>query len=130
MGAAAILRGLVDVALVLLIIFMITANFIAMGAQMNIELPTAVTALPADQGQVMVFINAAGDIHLAGEVIQPVDLAAKLRAEAESNPELVVAVSADRQVPYNRVVAALDAVRAAGVTYLALAAEMPEEATP
>lgn len=119
-----------DVCLVLLIIFMITANFIAMGGQMNIELPRAVTALPADQGQVMVFINAAGEIHLTGDVVQPLDLATRLQAEARTNPELVVAVSADRAVPYERVVVALDAVRAAGVSYLALAAEMPEEAAP
>lgn len=117
-----------DVCLVLLIIFMITANFIAMGGQMNIELPRAVTALPASQGQVVVFINAAGEIYLAGEVVQPMELARRLQAEARTNPELVVAVSADRRVPYERVVAALDAVRAAGVSYLALAAELPEEA--
>ena len=116
-----------DVCLVLLIIFMITANFIAMGGQLNIELPQAVTALPARQGQVLVYINAAGQTYLAGQVVQPQELAAKLQAEAQANPELVVAVSADRNVPYQRVVTALDAVRAAGVSYLALAAEMPEE---
>jgi len=115
-----------DVCLVLLIIFMITANFIAMGGQLNIELPQAVTALPASQGQVLVYINEAGEIYLAGEVVQPQELAGKLQAEAQDNPELVVAVSADRNVPYQRVVTALDAVRAAGVSYLALAAEMPE----
>ncbi|HUS81283.1 MAG TPA: biopolymer transporter ExbD [Armatimonadota bacterium] len=118
-----------DVCLVLLIIFMITANFIAMGGQLNIELPQAVTALPASQGQVLVYINEAGEIYLAGEVVQPQELAGKLQTEAQDNPELVVAVSADRNVPYQRVVTALDAVRAAGVSYLALAAEMPEANT-
>ncbi|MCD6360578.1 MAG: biopolymer transporter ExbD [Armatimonadetes bacterium] len=119
-----------DVVLVLLIIFMITANFIAMGAQMNIELPRAVTARPTDRGQIMVYVNSAGDIYLAGEVIRPAELAEKLEAAAQDDPDLVVAVSADRRVPYERVVAALDAVRAAGVSYLALAAEMPEEEAP
>ncbi len=117
-----------DVCLVLLIIFMITANFIAMGGQMNIELPEAATALPANQGQTVIFINAAGAIFLTGEIVEPAELAARLQAEAQRDPELVVTVSADRTVPYDRVVAALDAVRAAGVSYLALAAEMPEEA--
>ena len=115
-----------DVCLVLLIIFMITANFIAMGGQLNIELPQATTALPASQGQVLVYINAAGQTYLAGEVVAPQELAEKLQAEARDNPDLVVAVSADRNVPYQHVVTALDAVRAAGVSYLALAAETPE----
>ncbi len=112
-----------DVCLVLLIIFMITANFIATGQGLNIELPTAATALPETQGQVVVFITAAGEVYLNADRVQPEGLARRLSDAAEQDPEMTVIVSADRKVPYERVVDVLDAVRTAGVSYLALAAE-------
>lgn len=112
-----------DVCLVLLIIFMITANFIATGQGLNIELPTAATALPETHGQVVVFITAAGEVYLNGDRVQPEGLARRLSDAAEQDPEMTVIVSADRKVPYERVVDVLDAVRTAGVSYLALAAE-------
>ncbi len=115
-----------DVCLVLLIIFMITANFIATGQGLNIELPVAASALPETQGQVVVFVTGAGEIYLTAERIEPGALRARLREAAREDPEMVVVVSADRKVPYERVVDVLDAVRMAGVSYLALAAETRE----
>ena len=112
-----------DVCLVLLIIFMITANFIATGQGLNIELPTAASALPETQGQVVVFVTGEGDVYLNAEPVQPDRLRARLTEFADEDPETVVVVSADRAVRYERVVDVLDAVRSAGVSYLALAAE-------
>ncbi len=115
-----------DVCLVLLIIFMITANFIATGTAMSIELPEASTAVAQDQLQAVVFITATGQVYLNSRPVRPQELPGLLEDEAEANPELIVVVSADRKVPYEKVVAVLDAVRLAGVEYLALAAEIPE----
>ena len=56
-------------------------------------------------------------------------LQARLVDAAASDADLVVIVSADRNVPYSRVAGALDAVRGAGVRYLALAADLPKEET-
>ncbi|MGC9320481.1 MAG: ExbD/TolR family protein [Armatimonadota bacterium] len=112
-----------DVCLVLLIIFMITANFIATGQGLNIELPTAASALPETRGQLIVFVTAEGEVYLNAERVAPDGLRGRLAGAAEEDPEMVVVISADRTVPYERVVEVLDAVRGAGVSYLALAAE-------
>ncbi|MEA3400987.1 MAG: biopolymer transporter ExbD [Armatimonadota bacterium] len=112
-----------DVCLVLLIIFMITANFIATGQGLNIELPAAASALPETQSQVIVFVTAEGDVYLNARPVTPDGLSARLADAAREDPEMVVVISADRTVPYEHVVDVLDAVRGAGVSYLALAAE-------
>lgn len=119
-----------DVILVLLIIFMITANFIATGQGLNIELPTAASALPETHGQAVVFITGAGEVYLNSERLEPAALRPRLVSAAEQDPEMVVVISADRKVPYERVVDVLDAVRLAGVSYLALAAETQEATAP
>lgn len=119
-----------DVCLVLLIIFMITANFIATGQGLNIELPRAASALPEAHGQVVVFITGEGEIYLNAERVKAETLRDRLTAAARKDPETVVVISADRRVPYERVVEALDAVRTAGVSYLALAAESREVVSP
>ncbi|MGD9496072.1 MAG: ExbD/TolR family protein [Armatimonadota bacterium] len=117
-----------DVVLVLLIIFMITANFIATGRGLHIELPAAASALPETRGQVVVFVTGAGEVYLNAERLDPGALRARLLQAAQDDPEMVVVISADRKVPYERVVDVLDAVRMAGVSYLALAAETREVA--
>lgn len=119
-----------DVVLVLLIIFMITANFIATGTGMTIELPSAQSAAPQAQSQTVVFITADGQMYLNSTKVDADGLQSRLLQAAASDAELVVIVSADRNVPYSRVASALDAVRGAGVRYLALAAELPKEDTP
>lgn len=119
-----------DVCLVLLIIFMITANFIATGQGLNIELPTSASALPQTQGQAVVFITGTGEVFLNAERLEPEALRSRLVSAAEQDPEIVVVISADRRVPYERVVDVLDAVRLAGVSYLALAAEQQEATAP
>ncbi len=115
-----------DVCLVLLIIFMITANFIATGQGLNIELPVAASALADTGGQAVVFITGEGHVYLNADRLEPDALRARLLEAAREDPEMVVVVSADRKVPYERVVDVLDAVRMAGVSYLALAAETRE----
>ncbi len=114
-----------DICLVLLIIFMITANFIATGTGMSIQLPRATTAVPQDASQLTVFITAEGQVYLNSRPVTANQLAGLLRQQAARTPKLVVAVSADRKVPYEKVVTVLDAVRIAGIEYLALAAQPP-----
>lgn len=113
-----------DIVLVLLIIFMLTANFIATGTGLNIELPGASTAVSQNQTQTAVFITADGQIYLDATPVDPAVLKNMLAAALADDERLVVVVSADRAVEYSRVVSVLDAVRSAGVKYLALAAEL------
>ncbi|MFP3903978.1 MAG: ExbD/TolR family protein [Armatimonadota bacterium] len=115
-----------DVVLVLLIIFMITANFIATGTGLNIELPDAASAVSQDQTQTAVFITHEGDVYLNSKPVNAPALQDRLRDVVSRDEEMVVVVSADQRVEYERVIEILDAVRNAGVRYLALAAELKQ----
>jgi biopolymer transport protein ExbD len=117
-----------DVCLVLLIIFLMTASFLVTGSGLHIELPSATTAAPQENSQIVIFITEKGDIFLAGEAVDLEHLLDRLTVEAAKSPKIVVVVSADRRVPYGSVVEVLDAVRLSGLEYLALAAEIKGEA--
>lgn len=113
---------LVDIMLVLLVVFMVTAHLTA-GSELKIQLPkTAVAAAAATPG-LTVTVDAAGALRL---MQSPVDLDAlvfALRDEAKANPGVRVTVAADGRLPYQRVVDILDSIRRSGVTRVALAGE-------
>jgi|YNPNPStandDraft_1061719.scaffolds.fasta_scaffold60594_2 biopolymer transport protein ExbD len=113
-----------DVCLVLLIIFLMTASFLVTGSGLEIELPTASSAVPQDENQIVIFVTAKGEVYLAGEKTSLEALLDRLTEEAAKSQKIVVVVSADRKVPYGSVVEVLDAVRLSGLEYLALAAEL------
>jgi biopolymer transport protein ExbD len=105
-----------------------TASFLVTGSGLHIELPSATTAAPQENSQIVIFITEKGDIFLAGEAVDLEHLLDRLTVEAAKSPKIVVVVSADRRVPYGSVVEVLDAVRLSGLEYLALAAEIKGEA--
>lgn len=113
-----------DVCLVLLIIFLMTASFLVTGSGLEIELPTASSAAPQDESQIVIFVTEKGEVYLAGEKVGLEQLLGRLTVEAAKSHKIVVVVSADRRVPYGSVVEVLDAVRLSGLEYLALAAEL------
>ena len=113
---------LVDVTLVLLIIFMVTAKLIA-GQGVPLDLPKAKTA-GAVQTVFNVGVDAKGSLSANGH---PVANEAALRAEASAalhqNPELRTVISASAAASHGQVMTVLDTVRDAGVTRIAFAAE-------
>jgi biopolymer transport protein TolR len=105
---------LVDVMLVLLIIFMITAPLMTTG--MSVELPrTEAPPLPSSEKQMVISITADGKYYIAEhEVLEP-ELGAKLKAIVEANPEQEVFLTADGKVPYEKVAQLLALCTQAGV---------------
>jgi biopolymer transport protein ExbD len=123
---------LVDVMLVLLIIFMVTAPMLTAG--LNVNLPQAATAKPADvQKPIVVTIKADGMLSVGAEETARADVVAKLRAILQT-PEQVVHVRGDRDVAYGEVVALLDDLALHGITKLSLIASRrdiePDPAPP
>ena len=119
---------LVDVMLVLLIIFMVTAPLMTSGV--NVDLPKANAApLNQDATPITISINAAGDIYL-GDTAIPLDgLVAKLRAIASNNPDRRVFVRGDRNLAYGRIMQVMATITEGGFTKVALLAEeMPPAA--
>jgi len=106
---------MVDVMLVLLIIFMVTAPLIQQGVKVN--LPEAKAApVEASEKKIVLSVDPAKRIFI-GEAEVPIEeLETKLRANAKAQAEKEVYLHADRDVPYGVVVEVMAAAQRAGIT--------------
>src|SRR5574340_77883 len=94
---------LVDVMLVLLVIFMVTAPMMQQGVQVNLP-KTQSKALPSQEETVIVSIDKGNHLFINKEEIPPGDLQAKLSAIFANRAKKEVFLKADRDVPYGDVV--------------------------
>jgi biopolymer transport protein TolR len=118
---------LVDVMLVLLIVFMVTAPLLTTGV--TVDLPQARTApLPGQDEPLVVTIRADGTVFLQESAIALDQLGPRLAAVGERNPELRVFVRGDKSVDYGRVMAVVGALNQAGIAKVALLTEVPRTA--
>jgi len=117
---------LVDVMLVLLIIFMVTAPMLQMGIDVNLPRVKAKSVDVAEEKLVLT-INGAKEIFLNKLKIPLAELGAKLERIFASRIEREVYLRADRNVPYGFVVEVMAEVRKAGVDKLGMITEPPEE---
>ena len=113
---------LIDVMLVLLVIFMITAPL--MSSALRLDLPRAEGAQPSDAPQsIELAIDAQGRLFAAGAAVDEDALRARVAEAARLNPATEVQLRADRSVPYGRVVEVMDAAQAAGLTRMGFVAQ-------
>lgn len=105
---------LVDVMLVLLIIFMVTAPMMQQG--LEVQLPeTANSGVPTSEEPFILIIKKDGSLH-AGESRLAMDsLGTKLKAIFSTRKDKQIYIQADRQVDYGTVAEALGEIRAAGI---------------
>ncbi len=122
----------IDVMLVMLVIFMITAPLLNQGV--DVELPTA-DAEPLDSDKpdpVILSVDASGRyfLNVGGEPEQPIDaetLVTRVAAVLRNRPAAVVMVRGDARVDYGVVVAAMSLLQQAGAARVGLVTEPPEE---
>lgn len=119
---------LVDVMLVLLVIFIITAPLMA--SSIKLDLPRTDAGQPSDTPRfVSLVVNAAGEVFLDEQRIAGNDeLAAKLRAAAERSRDTEVQLRADRTVPYGQVVELMGIANQAGLGRIGFVTEAPPTA--
>ena len=115
---------LVDVMLVLLIIFMVTAPIIQQGVEVSLPKVKA-AALPGKEEQFVVSITRGSEIYLNDAKLSPEELTDKLKAIAVERPDREVFIRADEEVPYGEVVRTMAAIRAAGIENVGMVTEMP-----
>jgi biopolymer transport protein TolR len=115
---------LVDVMLVLLIIFMVTAPIIQQGVQVSLPKIKA-AALPGKEEQFIVSITRDKQLYLNDTRMTAADLTQKLVAIARERPDREVFIRADEQVPYGEVIRTMAAVKAAGIENVGMVTEMP-----
>jgi biopolymer transport protein TolR len=114
---------LIDVMLVLLVIFMISAPL--MTASLKLDLPTAEGATPSEAPSFLsVSLTTDGALYLSDEALEDAVFDARLRAAA-AQPGLEVRLRADQAVPYGRVAALIGRLQQAGLNRIAFVAEAP-----
>jgi biopolymer transport protein TolR len=125
----------IDVMLVLLVIFMVTAPLITQGVR--VDLPQADAEPVADETSlpVIITVDQFGDLYLdigedRGEPVDPETLLVKLQAVLKYNPQVPVMVKGDASVDYGRVIRAMVLAQAAGVPSVGLITVPPERGAP
>jgi biopolymer transport protein TolR len=113
---------LVDVMLVLVVIFIITAPLLA--SSIRLDLPRTDAAKPGDAPQfVTVVLDSAGRAFLDDKPVALSELAPRLAQAAQRNPDTEVQLRADQSVPYGRVVEVMGAAQKAGLNRIGFIAE-------
>lgn len=115
---------MVDVMLVLLIVFMVTAPMLTVGVP--VDLPKTQAAKLNDQVEpIIISVDAAGKSYLQEMELEGEALIARLRAITDSNPDARIYVRGDKNLAYGRVMEIMGEVAASGFSKVSLIAEMP-----
>ena len=115
---------LVDVMLVLLVIFMVTAPIIQQGVEVNLPKVRA-QALEGKDEQFVVSITKPGEIYLNDAKMSAADLTQKLKAIGQERPDRQVFIRADDAVPYGEVIRTMAAIKAAGIENVGMVTQVP-----
>jgi len=113
---------LVDIVLVLLIIFMVTATYIVRAA-IEVDLPRAAHGGEAVGTVLSVVVTRANEVYLDGVLLAEGELVARTRQAVAKDPEARVVISADRAALHGAVVRVIDLVKGAGATRFAIHVE-------
>ncbi len=115
---------LIDVMLVLLVIFMITAPL--MTSALKLDLPKTEGAQPSDAPQsIALAIDAQGQMFVGDERVDEDALRTRVAEAARLNPSTEVQLRADRSVPYGRVAELIGLVQQGGLSRIGFVAEAP-----
>ncbi len=117
---------LVDVVLVLLIIFMVTAPMLQMGIDVNLPKVKS-KSIDVTEEKLVLTINGAKEIYINKNRISLSDLRIKLENIFSSRIDREIFMRADKSIPYGFVIEVMSEVRKAGVDKLGMITEPPEE---
>lgn len=107
---------LVDISLVLLIIFMVTANYI-MTSSFTVDIPKAAHAKKTQaDDMIMISISPRGTLYLENDLVAIGELKKKLETRYRENPKVAVVLSVDEKTNFKNVAAVLDLLGELGIT--------------
>ncbi len=110
---------LVDIILVVLIIFMVTAPMF-MKPSINVHLPKAASGDSTAPSQLSITLAADGRIFFNGQAADEAAVGKKSAELLAKNPDIQAIISADKDVPHGRVIGVLDIVKGVGVKKFAI----------
>jgi biopolymer transport protein TolR len=115
---------LVDVMLVLLVIFIITAPLLA--STVKLDLPKTDAAKPSDPPKfITLVLDPEGKVYVNDQPVTVEQLRSTLVETAEANPQTEVQLRADKGVPYGRVVQVIGDAQKAGLSRIGFVADAP-----
>jgi biopolymer transport protein ExbD/biopolymer transport protein TolR len=115
---------LIDVMLVLLVIFMITAPL--MTSSLKLDLPRSDAATPGETPKFLaVAITPEGELILGDEKLSPDVFSARVADAARRTPDIEVQLRADKRTPYGQVAELIGRVQKAGLNRIAFVTEAP-----
>lgn len=124
----------VDVMLVLLIVFMVTAPMLASGIKVDLPKAAGLATLAQTHEPLVVGIKADGSLALGPDLVTREGLEAAVRARLKADPATTAHLRADASVPYEKVLDAMAALSRAGVAGIAFIGRAesaaPAPATP
>ena len=117
---------LVDVMLVLLIVFMITAPMLTVGVQ--VDLPqTKANQLNSDADPLIITLNKNREIFIQDAIVSSQDLISRLKAISKVNSKTRIFVRGDNLLPYGEVIGIMGKIQSAGYEKVALVAKLPDD---
>ncbi len=115
----------VDVMLVLLIVFMITAPLLTVGVP--IELPkTKAKSIAESEEPLVITVNAEGVVFIQDTEVEIENLVPRLKAITENKADTRIYLRGDRSVDYGRVMEVMGTINLAGFTRVAMITELPK----
>jgi biopolymer transport protein TolR len=126
----------IDVMLVLLVIFMVTAPLLSQGVKVNLPQASAQTLPPKEKEPIIVSVDAQGQLYLniANNPGQSLDsttlqnqVAVELKVDQQQNIQRPVLVKADKNVNYGTVMQAMVLLQQAGADSVGLVTEQPDQ---
>ena len=117
---------LVDVMLVLLIVFMITAPMLTVGVQ--VDLPkTKANQLNSDADPLIITMKKNRDIYIQDAIVDYEDVISRLKEISKVNFKTRIFVRGDNFLPYGEVISLMGLIQSAGYEKVALVAKLPDD---
>jgi biopolymer transport protein TolR len=111
----------IDIVLVLLVIFMITAPLMVRG--IDVDLPESGVNTLRQEERIIVTVKKDESIYLDKKRVDLAALRADLKIRKEDNPEVTLYLRADRQVPYGTIVQVMDQIKGVGIDRMGMVTE-------
>jgi biopolymer transport protein ExbD len=116
---------MVDVVLVLLLVFMVTAPMMSRG--IDVQLPVANQPQIPPQDRITVSLNAEGRVYISDRPVNVTLLEDRLRALTSGSADPVVYLRADESLRYSEVIKVVDLIKRAGIDRIGFVYVLPEE---
>ncbi len=116
---------MIDIMLFLLVFFMLSTLYMVQVNTLQVNLPTATSAVPETRPTVLpITVTSGGNIFFDDVKVEEGELASKVSATLEANANTVFVLRGDRAVSYERVVVVLDLLKSSGAKRIALATDV------